>query len=228
MVSLIVAGNKPANTVYRKSVKPASANMLKPGTNNAKLGGIVTTKKWQGFHMYSLTLEERATCPTDCEQWNNCYGNNMPFAHRFDHTDPDFLSSLDTQLAKLSKKHQQGFVVRLHVLGDFYNDVYVKWWRAMLNKYPQLHAFGYTHVDPRASMAGVHIEQMNRYYPDQWQIRFSDEPMTQMSAHVVDKGYVPMKGLEIVCPEQLGTAKSCADCGLCWSAPNRKIMFVEH
>ena len=179
--------------------------------------------------MYSLTLEERTTCPITCEQWNNCYGNNMPFAHRFDHTDPNFLSNLDTQLDKLSKKHPQGFVVRLHVLGDFFSDDYVKWWRSMLQTYPQLHAFGYTHVDSRTSIAGVHIEQMNRYFPDQWQIRFSDDKSAlSMTAHVVDKDYVPRKGLEIVCPEQLGTAASCAACGLCWSAPNRKIMFVEH
>lgn len=222
MVSLITA-----NTRYRKSVKPASDNMLKPGTNNAKLGGVVTAKKWQGMVMYSLTLEERATCPTSCQQWTNCYGNNMPFAHRFSHEDPDFLSKLDTQLSKLAKKHQQGFVVRLHVLGDFYNDVYVKWWRAMLNKYPALHAFGYTHRD-MYSPEGMHILHMNNTMPDRWQIRFSDNPVPLMSAHVVQKDYAPIKGSEIVCPEQLGTAKSCADCGLCWSAPNRKIMFVEH
>lgn len=227
MASLITAGNKPANTIYQKSVKAPSFNMLKPGANNAKLGGIVTAKMWQGFHMYSLTLEERATCPTDCEQWNNCYGNNMPFAHRFNHQMPGFYDGLETQLEKLSKKHGQGFVVRLHVLGDFFSPAYIEWWEYAINKFPQLHVFGYTHRDPKSTM-GQMLDSLNARMPNRWAIRFSDEPVTQMSAHVVDKGYVPRKGLEIVCPEQLGQAKSCADCGLCWSARNRKIMFVEH
>ena len=138
----------PNRTKYPKGVKPPSPNMLKPGTNNAKLGGYVTAKKWQGMAMYSLTLEERKTCPSTCEQWNNCYGNNMPFAHRFDHTSPMFYSDLTDQLRKLSLKHKgEGFVVRLHVLGDFFDEQYVKYWELSLNQLPELHAFGYTHHD---------------------------------------------------------------------------------
>lgn len=223
-----VSGTHPARTRYIKSVKPASDNMLKPGTNNAKLGGYITAKKWQGMAMYSLTLQERTTCPTTCEQWDNCYGNNMPFAHRFDHTDPAFLSSLDAQLKKLSIKHQgEGFVVRLHVLGDFYNDVYVKWWAAMLDKYPDLNAFGYTHHDPQSHI-GQLLGIMNANRSDRWVIRFSDDPVEILSAQVVQSGHLPIKGLEVICPEQEGKAASCAACGLCWSAATRKILFVEH
>lgn len=178
--------------------------------------------------MYSLTLQERTTCPTTCEQWDNCYGNNMPFAHRFDHTDPAFLSSLDAQLKKLSIKHQgEGFVVRLHVLGDFYNDVYVKWWAAMLDKYPDLNAFGYTHHDPQSHIGHL-LGIMNGQRPDRWVIRFSDDPVEILSAQVVQSGHVPIKGLEVICPEQEGKAASCAACGLCWSAATRKILFLEH
>lgn len=227
MVTLLNNGTYPVRTKYPKSVKPASDNMLKSGKDNAKLGGMITAGKWKDLPLYSLTLQERMTCPSDCEQWNNCYGNNMPFAHRFDHTDPDFLAKLDAQLAKLSAKHSQGFVVRLHVLGDFYSDVYVKWWASMLRKYPTLRAFGYTHRD-----ANSHIGQllgiMNLQQPDRWVIRFSDDPMQILSAHVVDKNVQPTKGLQILCPEQTGKAESCAACGLCWSALNRQILFIEH
>lgn len=226
MVTLVTA--YPSRTKYPKGVKPPSINMLKPGTNNAKLGGYITAKKWQGMAMYSLTLQERATCPTSCEQWNNCYGNNMPFAHRFDHTAPDFYTLLDGQLAKLNKKHAgEGFVVRLHVLGDFFGDDYVDAWDEWLDRYPELHAFGYTHLDPNYAV-GRMLVRLNKFYPDRWQIRFSDDHSTLMSAHVVPKDYIPIKGAEVICPEQQGKTKSCASCGLCWSAPNLKIMFVEH
>ena len=222
-----VASRKPALTIYQKSVKEPHHNMLKPGKNNAKLGDVVTAKMWQGSKMYSLTLEERATCPTTCDQWNNCYGNNMPFAHRFDVADPSFYHHLDDQLERLSKKHANGFVIRLHVLGDFFSTEYVAWWGARVAMHANLRVFGYTH-HPSDTPIGQYIARFNRILPQQWAIRFSDQIMTQMSAHVVQKDYVPMKGLEIVCPEQTGQAASCADCGLCWAATNRKIMFVEH
>lgn len=226
MVTLVTA--YPSRTKYPKGVKPPSINMLKPGTNNAKLGGYITAKKWQGMAMYSLTLEERKTCPSTCEQWNNCYGNNMPFAHRFDHTAPDFYTLLEEQLAKLNKKHAgEGFVVRLHVLGDFFDRNYVFWWGCMMAKYPEVHAFGYTHRS-RYSDEGQLIDSHNQSNPHRWQVRFSDDTNTLMSAHVVDKNYLPVKGQEVICPEQQGKTKSCATCGLCWSAPNLKIMFVEH
>lgn len=229
MVSLI-KGAHPARTRYSKGVKPPSYNMLKPGTNNAKLGGYVTAKKWQGMAMYSLTLEERATCPTTCQQWENCYGNNMPFAHRFDHTSPGFYDGLELQLEKLMKKHAKdgGIVIRLHVLGDFFSEDYVNWWEMMLKIFgPGLKVFGYTH-QPRTGTIGQMIETMNIAYPDHWQVRFSDDKSTIMAAHVVAKNAKAVKGVSVLCPEQTGAAKSCADCGLCWSASNREILFVEH
>jgi len=225
--SATIVSRKSARTVYPKSVKLASTNMLKPGKNNAKLGDVVTSKMWQGSKMYSLTLEERVTCPITCDQWDNCYGNNMPFAHRFNITDPNFYPHLDDQLEILSKKHADGFVVRLHVLGDFFSTEYVAFWGARVAMYENLRVFGYTHHRSNTPI-GQYIARFNRILPQQWAIRFSDEIMTQMSAHVVQKDYTPMKGLEIVCPEQTGQAASCADCGLCWTATNRKIMFVEH
>jgi hypothetical protein len=228
MASLTPVGVKPPHTIYRKSVKPASANMLKPGANNAKLGGIVTVGKWQDAAMYSLSLEERATCPPSCEQWNNCYGNNMPFAHRFDHTDKDFLTLLDQQLSTLAKKHKAtGFVVRLHVLGDFYSADYTDWWTTRLDKYPELRVFGYTHQDPKSPTGGI-IALNNTHRSDRWVVRFSDEPMAILSSHVVDKTRTAVKGLQVICPEQTGGAVSCAACGLCWSALNRQILFIEH
>jgi len=203
--------------------------MLMPGTNNAKLGGYVTAGKWQGSAMYSLTLPERTTCPTTCQQWDNCYGNNMPFAHRFDPDGPDFYNLLEQQLTKLDKKHAgEGYVVRLHVLGDFFSLKYVSWWVQRLRFPPELKLFGYTHP-PFRSPIGQVIYSLNLTQPDRWQIRFSDDLNAPLSAVVTkDKDYVAIKGSEVVCPEQRNQTPSCAACGLCWSAPLRRIVFVEH
>ena len=99
-VNLIPAKNlRPPTTRYRKGVKAPSLSMLKRGEQNKKLGDKITKGAWKGMTMYSLTLEERATCPSDCQQWDNCYGDNMPFAHRFDHTQADFINNLEQQLS---------------------------------------------------------------------------------------------------------------------------------
>lgn len=159
---------------------------------------------------------------------HNCYGNNMPFAHRFDHTAPNFYTELEEQLDKLSKKHAgEGYVIRLHVLGDFFDSAYVGWWSHALWMHPDLHAFGYTHHDPQ-SVIGKALDSLNTGRPDRWQIRFSDDSSTPMSAHVVQESHIPVKGAEVICPEQQGKAASCAACGLCWSAPTLKILFIEH
>lgn len=224
-------------TKFLKSVKPPSLNMLKRGKQNAKLGDKVTVKMWKGMTMYSLTLEERATCPEYCEQWQNCYGNNMPFGHRFDHTDPSFKEMLELQLEQLNRQHPEGFVVRLHVLGDFYDALYITSWQIWLYKYENLHVFGYTHHESETQLGSM-INNVNRIYPDRFRIRFSDDPKVDFSAHVTDEPdfggnkkmqYTRESGCElrVVCPEQLGNTDSCATCGYCWSSDN-PIVFLEH
>ena len=224
-VNLIPAKNlRPATTRYQKGVKAPSLSMLKRGKQNKKLGDKVEVKMWKGMTMYSLTLEERATCPSDCEQWDNCYGDNMPFAHRFDHTHPDFKPMLEKQLEELNRKHPEGFVVRLHVLGDFYDGLYAVQWQLWLHLYENLHVFGYTHHKYN-SQIGSMIGNINRLHPTRFRIRFSDDDSVSFSAHVV---YVNKEFPDrIVCPEQLGKTASCTTCGYCWASDN-PVVFLEH
>ena len=230
-VNLIPVKNlRPPTTRYRKGVKPASLNMLKRGKQNKKLGDKVAVKMWKGMTMYSLSLEERATCPSDCAQWDNCYGDNMPFAHRFDHTDPNFISYLEHQLSSLNDKHPEGFVVRLHVLGDFYSGQYIVQWQLWLHQFKNMHVFGYTH-HTYTSQLGCMIGNVNRLHRDRFRVRFSDDYDTQFSAHVtkpesINSSYNIITDA-IVCPEQQGKTESCTTCGYCWSSDN-PIVFIEH
>ncbi len=59
--------------------------IFKRSTDNKKFGKLTTWRagSFKGMPLYSLTLEERATCPKDCKMYVPCYGNNMPFATRF-------------------------------------------------------------------------------------------------------------------------------------------------
>ena len=218
-------------TVYRKSVKPATLKLftpvLKPGNNNKKLGFKITKGRWKGKYLYSLTLEERATCPRYCHHWEDCYGNNMPFAHRYA-VSPDLLPAIHTHINKLRNKHPMGIVIRLHVLGDFYSPEYVTFWEHMLDFWPNLCIFGYTARWGDDTQYAIHT-QLNRRYPNRCVIRYSrnmeyDETLT--ARYATDETF---DGAAFTCPEQTGKAASCADCGLCWSeGATKSVRFLNH
>lgn len=141
----------------------------------------------------------------------------MYLANRIDHKSAQFLSTLTSELEALSKKHPLGFVIRLHVLGDFYSVGYVNFWAKALKKYSNLRIFGYTHR-LRDTSIGKAVEGLND--GDRVWIRFSDAG-GMMSANC------PPRKEDIICPEQEGRTKSCLTCGLCWSnVPS--IGFLEH
>lgn len=211
---------KAGRTIFLKQVKEPEAvkRMLQPASSNKKLGsggGTITKGKWKGMPMYQLTLEERKTCPRTCQQWTVCYGNNMPFANRIDHESSDFYDRLSEEITSLSAKHRGGFVVRLHVLGDFFSVKYVNFWVSRLKKHSNLRLFGYTH-NLKKSPIGNAITRLNA--AGAW-IRWSDAGNVAMAANVNGDG--------ITCPEQTGKTASCTTCGLCWSTP-KPINFLVH
>ena len=208
-------------TIFLKQVKdPCNVKrILQPASGNSKLGkgsDRISKGKWKGFPLYSLSLEERSTCPTTCNQWTNCYGNNMPFANRIDHKNTEFLTLLKDEISGLAGKYPLGFVIRLHVLGDFYSVGYVNFWSKQLKKYPNLHLFGYTHREKHSSIG----KQLINLNGDRCWIRWSD-------AGGLFSANCPPKQGDIVCPEQTGRTKSCLTCGLCWSI-TKPIGFLEH
>ena len=202
--------------------------MLKPGGNNKKLGSKITTGAWKDAAIYSLTLEERNSCPTDCKQWDKCYGNNMPFATRYDHTHPMFLTNLEENLSNLICKHiwkGQPLAIRLHVLGDFYSPDYVNFWNDFVLGWDMLYVWGYTHHKPLSEI-GRAINCMNTL--DNCYIRFSDAKFTtpmNLQANVIATEDTRHTGL--ICPEQRGIKTSCGDCAMCWTS-KRAINFLQH
>lgn len=220
-------------TLFPKSVVDAdkSPRLLVSGMNSAKIGSKIVKGPWVGMKVFTLTLEERATCPSSCHLWNECYGNAMPFArrHKFDEA---FISVLENEL--LTKAEVLGrFAVRLHVLGDFPNIAYVAAWRDWLRRLPGLHVWGYTAHAP-FSGTGTGVRELNEDYPDRCAIRFSGPTATPgdyMRATTIWKqleGAWVKEGL--VCPVSTNKAQACGSCGLCWSPEMRDtpIVFIGH
>lgn len=206
-----------------------SPRLLVSGQHSRKLGSHVTKGPWADFPIYQLTLEERATCPKTCAHWTSCYGNGMPQSRRHAHGD-DLIYFLRGELTDLQDDHPEGFVVRLHVLGDFYSVDYVAAWFGFIKLFPALHIFGYT-AWPRSSEIGAAVKRITDKHWDRFAIRFSDaEPKPQGATTIWRQPEADNVPEGIVCPAQTGKTDCCGTCGLCWSEPMREktIVFVAH
>lgn len=226
-----------SRTIFKKQVKSARysrVSILKRADSNPKLGNgsYLIEKVWNGFPLYYLTLEQRATCPKSCHHWNDCYGNNSFRAIRY--KNDDFLiPKLKKELATLQLKYPNGFAVRLHVLGDFYSVAYVKFWSKMLEENPALHIYGYT-----ARNSGPIYEAIKKYLSISQKVilRHStslvslsklNSSFAGLNLLAVDGSYPEQE--VIVCPEQLSKTDSCLTCGLCFNKNVTKpIKFLTH
>lgn len=215
-----------ARTIFPTTVNavgdPRLKRLLKGGENSRKIGRTVTKGRLKGFPIFTLTLEERATCPTTCEVFGSCYGNGMPYAQRIKHGRA-FEERLWEGLADKQAKHPNGFLVRLHILGDFYSVDYAELWAEALEAYPALHVFGYTARDPEGGIGQV-IRELLGYRGDRWHVRFSGFNGPANGSVVVDSAD---ESEHLICPAQLGKTDCCATCALCWHS-DRTIAFLRH
>lgn len=204
---------------------PAAINLLVPGKNHWKIGSSITKGKWQGYPIYTLTLEERSTCPKSCRHWRSCFGNQMPWARRII-AGPELEARLPDALQVLQITHPGGFAVRLHVLGDFYSVEYVDLWRGWLDRFPALHVFGFSARWERSDPIAAALVALVLRRWDRFAIRFSNAPVDECSTVTVEHvGQVPDDA--ILCPQQTGQTENCGKCALCWQSRDR-IAFLQH
>jgi hypothetical protein len=207
--------------------------VLKSGEHNRKLGSHVTKKRWKGFPIFSLSLEERATCPRSCSQWSICYGNHASQfkAYRYRHG-PDLEAELERELFILSTevKTRRGFVVRLHALGDFYSVDYVNRWAGWLDRFPALRCFGYTAWPPDTDIGKAVLRLANAQW-NRFAIRLGNGEGDVRTTSVIGPGDErPHPSNAIVCPAETAASEKqvcCGTCALCWTT-EKKIVFIEH
>lgn len=219
-------------TMFPSTVVPAleSPRLLVSGYNNPKIGRVVKKGPWAGMPIYTLTLEERATCPSYCHLYKSCYGNGMHLARRH-RLGLDYEIRLAGEIRAKALEHPQGFVVRVHILGDFYRAAYVELWRRLLAEIPLLHVFGYTRREPGGYDGDIFdmIELVKAEFPVRFRIRFSRPGPVPDGTIVLDRAEDASKGV-IVCPAQTEATATCGTCGLCWAPPDvvPTIGFLRH
>lgn len=221
----------PANattTRYPGRILAPSAmkQILVSGHSNVKVGRDVRKGKLRGYWIYTLSLTERATCPSSCHHWRSCFGNAMPLAKRVDHTSPDFLPRLEVEIARLlSVRGRRGVLVRLHALGDFYSPAYVAFWGKMLARHPRLSIYGYT-AWPQDSEIGIALSHVRMDFGERFTVRWSNGGFTRnCTVSIAAVESCPPDAF--ICPEQTGRVQCCAVCSLCW-ATNKNVAFLEH
>lgn len=190
--------------------------------NDVRKGSI-----FRGYHIFSLSLEERATCPGTCPHWTDCYGNNMHLAKRIDHSDEDLLLARITEeiCTEISRRGRVGILVRLHTLGDFYSPRYVRFWSDLLDRLPSLACYGYT-ARRSCSAIGQAIAQTKLRHGRRFAIRWSDE--TEGDDRAIGIGSPEdCPDDAFVCPEQTGRTRACATCAACWQT-TRNVAFLPH
>lgn len=196
--------------------------LLKDGHQSSKIGKTVMKGKLRGCPIYTLTLEERATCPRSCKAWAFCYGNSMQAAERIVAGEA-LEARLWLELADLQAKHPSGFLVRLHVLGDFYSVEYAQLWHEALEAYPALHVFGYTARDPKSDIGQVIVEMIG-VWPERFHVRFSGWNGPRNGSVVVDRAEDTE---HLICPAQTGKTDCCATCAFCWHSDST-VAFLRH
>ena len=229
---MVLANDHPA-VVEGRSLFSRSANrndtgkLLKSGLHHRKLGKMVVKGKWRGFPIFSLTLEERATCPRSCKQWADCFGNHMPWAVRYKYG-VELMDKLVDELAELQAKYPRGFLIRLHLLGDFPSVEYVSFWSLCLKTFPALHVFGYS-ARPESDEIGKALRYLTAFNWDRFAIRSSGGVLPGIpKAVVIDNP--DERGDAILCPAMHGKdpdARFCGNCSLCW-ATKKPIAFLRH
>lgn len=154
---------------------------------------------------------------------HNCYGNNSHAAERITAGDVT-MAVLWDELADLETEHPGGFMVRLHILGDFFSEVYVDFWRQALDAFPALHVFGFTARDPHEDPIGEALFDLAMANWDRFAIRFSGAAGELWASRIGDDDPDA-----ITCPAQTDETgqRCCATCALCWQS-QRSIAFRRH
>jgi len=220
-------------TMHKRTVlDPATTHheVLKEGRWNSKIGGDVLVGPLKGAVIYTLSLEERATCPRSCDHWLTCYGNSMQHAHRWKHGKA-LMARLRQELADLCDEFEH-VLIRLHVLGDFYSAAYVCFWDEMLETHENLSAFGFTAHKPGTKLGDL-IALTREIHGHHFAIRHSST-QGEWGSFTIDFPTAKRRiGGGLVCPEQANAIDKpelqthCGNCGACWSG-SQNVVFIEH
>tara|TARA_R110000823_G_scaffold128694_1_gene256457 strand:- start:337 stop:852 length:516 start_codon:yes stop_codon:yes gene_type:complete len=162
--------------------------------------------------------------------------------------DDSLVEQIEKDLAFYQAKYPNGFLVRLHVLGDFYSVAYVAQWAKWLGMFPALHVYGYTAnqpdaIDSQERAIGEALLSLRIACGIRFAVRFSGSFTDSFAALSNDdkrSEALLANKQAFLCPTQISreTGKlakkgeetltpDCGACGLCWQA-SKPVVFLTH
>jgi len=210
------------NRVLEPGMEP---HVIKSSYNVTKLGRTIEVGRWKGLPLYHLAMEERRACPSTCRLYDCCYGNSLTKVRRWRHG-PKLLRYIQADLDWLDQRRvcRNGYVLRLHLLGDFFSVAYVEFWLRMLTQHPLLRIYGYTAWQPHTPIGRLIAHERDRNW-ERFAIRTSESDLPEKSTKTIS--FAPDRariGNARVCPADQGRGTTCGKCGLCWET-QEPILF---
>lgn len=241
-----LAGNHPAVvkgvSLHHHKVQPVTpeTEVVSSAVSNSKIGRyMLSPSKHAWAEIFTVTWEERKTCPRSCTHWTDCYTNNTPLMRRKDYDlarEEEILALMEAQLVTHLERIKTPYLyVRLHQAGDFPTVRYVEWWSDVLTRYPRIHVFGYTHW-PEESPIGRAVQRLNNaWWHTRWRIFQSSSGQPNRGANTFHTAAEAKAAGNMPCPEQVGRVPTCGECQMCLPGPHSRgekftgsIGFLHH
>jgi hypothetical protein len=162
--------------------------------------------------------------------------------------DNSLLAQIELDLAYYQAKYPEGFLLRLHVLGDFYSVAYVAAWAKWLGMFPALNVYGYTAnqydaIDSNERAIGEALLSLRLACGVRFAVRSSGSYTDSFAALSNDDSRsndLLADKQAFLCPTQISKetgklakkneptlAPDCGACGLCWQA-SKPVVFLTH
>lgn len=203
-------------------------------TGNGKIG--FSGRFYKSIKVWNLP--PMATCPgrsTWCSE--NCY-NADPRADVFPikrwQTNwgllEKFPEELAAQIATAISAMTRPAAIRIHSSGDFYSQLYVSWWRRIIENAPDVSFWCYTRSWTNSDL--IADLEMLRQMPNvqlfaSWDHTMPDPPKAWRLSIMASRMNPPhLSGLD--CPEQYYKGPNCANCGYCIRAGEGNVVFDAH
>ena len=128
---------------------------------------------------------------------------------------------------------------RIHVSGDFYSTVYIEQWRELCASRPDVKFWAYTRswrsprllprLEKLRALPNVQLfastdPSVHKAPPPGWRVA----SVASVQLGLQDDRQYASQATGLQCPEQVGKAASCADCGYCFKGKKGNVLFLVH
>lgn len=206
------------------------------GRWNKKLGaGVIAFSTLPGLPA------EGGTCP-GATSWcqDNCYAVGMDSNGSRPAIHARWSKNTDAVRAGgMPEIPRQAKYFRIHVSGDFYSPVYIEQWIELCQSRPDVKFWAYTRSwrSPRLLPSLARLRALPNVQlfastdpsvraapPEGWRVA----SVTDVQLGLRDDRQYPTQATGLQCPEQVGKAASCADCGYCFKGKKGNVLFLVH